>query len=77
MLEVLIGVGSFTNTSSLFDTQGLQFVTMNELKKSVPGGLLLFTFYLVISYSVYILLKFGTTSHKAMFVVLYEDWANP
>ena len=33
MKELLIGVGTFTNTSSLFDTtQGLQFVTMNELK---------------------------------------------
>ena len=33
MKELLIGVGTFTNTSSLFyTTQGLQFVTMNELK---------------------------------------------
>ena len=32
MKELLIGVGTFTNTSSLFDTQGLKFVTMNELK---------------------------------------------
>ena len=32
MLEVLIGVGTLTSTSS-FDTQGLQFVTMIELKK--------------------------------------------
>ena len=32
MKELLIGVGTFTNTSSLFGTQGLKFVTMNELK---------------------------------------------
>ena len=38
VLEVLIGVGTFTSTSS-FDTQSLQFVTMNELKKSMLGGL--------------------------------------
>ena len=38
VLEVLIGVGAFTSASS-FDTPGLQFVTMNELKKSMPGGL--------------------------------------
>ena len=35
MLEVLIGVGTFTSTSS-FNTQSLQFVTMIE---STPGGL--------------------------------------
>ena len=35
VLEVLIGVGTFTSKSS-FDTQSLQFVTMNELKKSMP-----------------------------------------
>ena len=38
VLEVLIGVRTFTSTSS-FDTQSLQFVTKNELKKSMPGGL--------------------------------------
>ena len=38
VLEVLIGVGTFTSTSS-FDTQSLKFVTINELKKSMPGGL--------------------------------------
>ena len=32
MKELLIGVGTVTNTISLFDTQGLKFVTMNELK---------------------------------------------
>ena len=32
MKELLIGVGTFTNTSSLFGTEGLKFVTMNELK---------------------------------------------
>ena len=36
VLEVLIGLGNFTSTSS-FDTQSLQFVTVNELKKSIPG----------------------------------------
>ena len=76
VLEFLVGVGTFTNTSSLFDTQGLQFVTMNKLKKSMPGDLWLLTFDLVVSYSVYILLIFEATSHKAVFVVLYEDGAN-
>ena len=38
VLEVLIGVGTFTSTSS-FDTQSLQFATMNKSKKPVPGGL--------------------------------------
>ena len=38
VLEVLISVGTFTSTIS-FDTQSLQFVTINKLKKSVPGGL--------------------------------------
>ena len=37
VLEVLIGVGTFTSTSSV-DTQSLQFATMNKLKKPVPGG---------------------------------------
>ena len=37
VLEVLIGVGTFTSTIS-FDTQDLKFVTMNKLKKSMPGG---------------------------------------
>ena len=37
VLEVLICVRTVTNTSS-FDTQSLQFVTMNELKKSMSGG---------------------------------------
>ena len=32
MKELLLGVRTFTNTISLFDTQGLKFVTMNELK---------------------------------------------
>ena len=45
MLEVLIGVGTFSSTSS-FDTQCLLFVTMNELKKSMPGGLHFFSFSL-------------------------------
>ena len=38
VLKVLIGVGTFTSISS-FDTQSLQFVTMNKLKKSMSGGL--------------------------------------
>ena len=37
-LEALTGVGTFTSTSS-FDTQSLQFVTMNELKRFLPEGL--------------------------------------
>ena len=38
VLEALISVGTFTSTIS-FDTQSLQFVTINKLKKSVSGGL--------------------------------------
>ena len=40
VLDILIGAGTFTSTSS-FGTQSLQFVTMNELKKSEPEGFLL------------------------------------
>ena len=57
VLEVLICVRTVTNTSS-FDTQSLQFVTMNELKKSMSGGQQVFIFYMVIQYSVYFLLEF-------------------
>ena len=32
VLELLIGIGTFTSRSS-FDSQSLQFVTMNKLKK--------------------------------------------
>ena len=32
MEELLIGVGTFTNTISSFDTQGPKFITMNKLK---------------------------------------------
>ena len=67
VLEVLTGVGTFSSTSS-FDTQCLLFVAMNELKKSMPGGLQFFLFYLVVSYSVCFLLEFEATSHNAMFV---------
>ena len=38
VLQVPVGVGTFTSTNS-FDTQSLQFVTMNTLKRSMPGGL--------------------------------------
>ena len=67
MLEVLIGVGTFSSTSS-FNTQCLLFVTTNELKKSMPGGLHFFFFHLVVSYSVCFLLEFEANSHNAMFV---------
>ena len=39
VLEVLIGAGFFTNMSC-FDKQSLQVVTMEELRKSVPVGLI-------------------------------------
>ena len=45
VLEALIGVGTFSSTSS-FDTQCLLFVTINKLKKSMPGGLHFFSFSL-------------------------------
>ena len=38
VLEVLIGVG-ISNSTNSFDTQSLQFVTKNKLKKSMPGVL--------------------------------------
>ena len=67
VLEVLIGFVTFSSTIS-FDKQCLLFVTMNELKKSMPGGLQFFLFHLVFSYSVWFLLEFKATSHNAMFV---------
>ena len=60
VLEVLIGVGTFSSTSS-FDTQCLLFFTMSEFKKSMPGGLQFFLFHLVVSYSVCFLLEFEAT----------------
>ena len=42
MKELLIGVGTFTNTSSLFDIQSLKFVTLNELKFVSPIFIFLF-----------------------------------
>ena len=36
VLEVLIGAASFTNMSC-FDKQSLQVVTIQELRKSMPG----------------------------------------
>ena len=66
VLEFLIGVGTFTITSS-FDTQSLRFVTMNELEKFMPGGLELFPFYLVVPCSACFQLEFEATSHNAMF----------
>ena len=44
MKELLIDVGTFTNTSSLFDTQGLEFVTMGELK-FLPAIFIIFLFF--------------------------------
>ena len=67
VLEVLIGVGTFSSTIS-FNMQCLLFFTMNELKKSMSGSLQFFLFHLVVSYSVYFLLQFEATSHNAMFV---------
>ena len=43
VLELPSGVGTFTSTSSS-DTKSFQFVTMNELKKAVPGGFNFFSF---------------------------------
>ena len=67
VLEVLIGVGTFSSTSS-FDMQCLLFVAMNKVKKSMPGNLQFLLFYLVVSYSVCLLLEFEATSHNMMFV---------
>ena len=67
MLEVLVGVGAFSSTSS-FDTQCLLFVAMNELKKSMAGCLQFSLYYLVVPYSVCFLLEFEATSHNVMFV---------
>ena len=67
MLEVLTGVGTFSSTSS-FDMQSLLFVTIKELKTSMPEGLHFFLFHLVVPYSACFLLEFETSSYKAMFV---------
>ena len=56
VLEVLIGAGSFTNMSC-FEKQSLQVVTMEELRKSMPGGLIysiIFHFKLVVLSNVYL-----------------------
>ena len=60
--EVLIGVGTFSITSS-FNMQCLLFFTMNELKKSMEGGWQFLLFHLVVSYSVCFLLGLKATSH--------------
>ena len=57
VLEVLISVETFTSTIS-FDTQSLQFVTMNKLKKSVPGWL-----YFLLGSSIQCLLSVGIRSY--------------
>ena len=44
VLEVLIGVGTFSSTSNFY-MQSLLFVTMNELKKFMPGALQFFLFH--------------------------------
>ena len=80
MLEVLTDVGTFISTSS-FDRQKLQFVTMNELKRYMPGGLQLFPFYLVAPYSVCFLMEFEGTLNNAMFVgrwgkYIYLQWSS-
>ena len=45
MEKLLIGVGTFTNTINSFDTQGLKFVTMNELNELCPLFLSFFSFF--------------------------------
>ena len=44
MKELLFGVGTFTNTISLYNTQGLKFVTMIKLK-FVPAIFIIFNFF--------------------------------
>ena len=46
---------------------------MDELKKSLSGGLKFFTFCLLVPYSAYSLLEFEATSHNT---ILYKDGAN-
>ena len=56
VLEVLVGAGSFTNMSC-FEKQSLQVVTVEELRKSMPGGLIysiIFHFKLVVLSNVYL-----------------------
>ena len=56
VLEVLIGAGSFTNMSC-FEKQSLQVVTMEELRKSISGGLIYsitFHFKVVVLSNVYL-----------------------
>ena len=47
MKKLLFSVGTFTNTISLFDTQGLKFVTMNELKFVSAIFIIFFNFFLL------------------------------
>ena len=61
VLEVLIGVGTFTSTSN-FDTQSLQCVTINKLKKSLCQEVCV-TFYFVVGSSIQCLLSVGIRSY--------------
>ena len=58
MLEVLIDVGTFESTSS-FNTQSLQFVTMNGLKKYAKRFA---SFSLLLGSSMHCLLSVGIRS---------------
>ena len=80
VLQVLTGVGTFTSTSS-FDMQSLQFVTMNELEKSMSQGLQLLPFYPVVLYSICFLLEFEATFHNSMLLgrrgkYIYPQWSS-
>ena len=59
VLKVLIGVGTFTSTSS-FDTQSLQFVTKIEFKKSLCRTFV--TFYILLCSSIQCPLSVGIRS---------------
>ena len=60
VLEVLISVETFTSTIS-FDTQSLQFVTMNKLKKVCAR--MVVTFYFLLGSSIQCLLSVGIRSY--------------
>ena len=63
--------------ASIFDTQSLQFATVNELKKSMSEGLYLFTLYMLVPYSGYFLLEFEAISHNAMFIGRWDKCIYP
>ena len=70
VLDVLIGAGTFTSTSS----SGTQFVTMNALKKSVPVGL--YFFYVLLGSSIVSPFCWKNGQIYLSIVQEYQAWKN-